>query len=361
MDLQGSLNLICRECWNENQQDNCKKWDQVDWRKSCEDQWLQRASFIMQNYKKRPSSRRRSKKNTAAQRKLEICRRYRANMIELTREVGGSEKFNPEQQVEVVEVMDNRMDDSIQKVQEQDYVTAMDCEETTSTHTVGFVEKVLIGLGDYFICRQKHCSMVCLSTHWVHNKPNGNYRCPACGEQYRPWKEQPGYWRANKVFVYYDAGRAELAAGSSDGLADNDQVMIFPVIWPDEAVQEIIDRFKAILLDINNDVIALPPQDRLGYVMENLPDTPRPCFFQQYEFLPETKAHIDEINARQSTNKKAWQYDHIEKDGYMGIKTWARAKLGRALRACGIPPRLGARHVARRQGRRRQLGHPDLK
>jgi hypothetical protein len=273
------------------------------------------------------------------------------------RELGGSEKFNPEQQVEVVEVMDNWVDDSIQKVQEPDYVTAMDCEETTSTHIMEFVDKVLPGLDEYYICRQKHCSLVCLSTHWVHNKPSGHYRCPACGEQYRPWTERLGYWKTNKVFVSYDEvglqeGRAELAAGSSDGLAHKNLVMIFPVMWPDTATQVMIDRIKAIFLDIDKDVIALPPKDRLGYVLENLPAIPPPKFFQQYEFLPETKAHIDGLNACQSKNKAAWQYDHIEKDGYMGIKLGPEHDLdepmeqGDFLRTWGLSMWLADRAVA---------------
>jgi hypothetical protein len=238
MDLQGARNLICCKCWNENQKGNCKKWNQVDWLKSCDDQWLQRASTKLRNFKKRKQSRIWYNRRIAERRKREICMRslevFPRWMRERAREQFNVELYKEDEAMSV--------DDSIQTVQEHDYFTAMDRDDTTATLTDHFVEKVVTGADVCFICRQKHCSMVSLSTHWVHNQPNGNHRCPACGEQYRPWKLQPGYWTANKVFIYYDAvclqeDRAELAAGSSDGPADNDQVMVFPVHWPDYSPQ----------------------------------------------------------------------------------------------------------------------------
>jgi hypothetical protein len=276
----------------------------------------------LQKFEKREASRIRDVNRIAADFYAENCSRFRVIDGHLIPE-DTPRRFNAEQQVEVDEVIDTSVDPSIRQVQEHDHVTAMDSDETIFTHTREFMDRVLTGLDDYFICRQKHCSMVCLSTHVLHN--GEHYRCPACGEQYRYFKQQPGYWEANRVVVYYNAvhvleDRAELAAGSSDGLAVNDQVLIFPIIWPACTTEQIIDLFKTIELSINTDVNALPPQDRLRYVMENLRDTPRPLRFLQYEFLPETKAHIDEVNLCQSKRKTAWKYDHIESDGYMGIK-----------------------------------------
>ena len=40
----------------------------------------------------------------------------------------------------------------------------------------------------------------------------------------------------------------------------------------------------------------------------------------QHQFSPVQKASIDYLNANQGSKKVAWQYDHIEKAGYMGIK-----------------------------------------
>jgi hypothetical protein len=200
----------------------------------------------------------------------------------------------------------------------------MDCEETTSTPFMELVDKVLPGVDEYYICRQKHCSMVCLSTHWVNNHPNGQYRCPACGGLYRPWHRRPSNWMTNKVFIAYDEvglqeGKAELAAGSSDGLAHKNLVMIFPIMWPDTATQVLIDRIKAIFFDIEQELIALSPKDRLEFVLQNLSVTAPHKAFEQHQFLPETKAHIDYLNAVQGYKKLAWKYDHIE-NGYMGIK-----------------------------------------
>ena len=333
MDWQGSLNLICRQCWNANNKgDKSQQWTESNWRKSCKQQWLKRQMMTEEHFKLRVRTVawKDALKDIGEQYEGESRKDYRERLIRKSSRLAvsitaGIMKLKPEQKIAVHKVMDHWVDEWSKKVDNPDYIPAMDCEETTTTHLMEFVDKVLPGLDEYYICRQKICSMVCLSTHWVHNNPNGQFRCPACGEQYRPWKEQPGYWKTNKVFVTYDdvglqAGRAELAAGSSDGLAHKNQVMVFPVIWPDTATQVMMDRINGIFLDIDRDLLAVPPKDRLGYVLENLSVTAPHKAFQLYQFLPATKAIIDGLNAVQSEKKVSWQYDHIEKAGYMGIK-----------------------------------------
>jgi hypothetical protein len=333
MVSQGSRNLICCECWNEKQKDSDNKWNQVDWQKSCDDQWLQRGSKQLQDFKKRQQPRTWYKRSIAEKRKRDICMTTR-EICPVWMRARLRKKYNSELDEE-----DEAMgeDDLIQSARQEEYITAMDRDDQTATPTEMFVEKVVTVQDIYFLCRQKHCSMVILSEHWVHNQPQSKYRCPACGEQYRPWKLQPNFWTANKVLPYYGAvclpeDRAELAAGSSDGPADDDQVMIFPVHWPDYSHEETIIRFHRIIRDIKAELNALPPQDRLGYAMEHLPDPPRPYSFQQHKFLPQTQALIDDLNCNHKTiPHAAWQYDHIKETGYRGVKLGPEQDLDKPL------------------------------
>ena len=54
MDWQGSLNLICRQCWNDNHKEHKQKqWTPLDWRRSCRQQWLTRQINSEEHFKKR--------------------------------------------------------------------------------------------------------------------------------------------------------------------------------------------------------------------------------------------------------------------------------------------------------------------
>ena len=331
VSIVGGFNLICRACWNDRGGD---VRNMTDWRRQCRTRWLQRACRNDEHYETRvrwphwdAAVVERNEPHPGESPTVYRERQIRKSTRLAVGMTASTFMLRADQQVDLFKVIDHWVDQWSNRVQDPDYVTAMDCDESIGSRFMDFVDHVLPGQDVYFICRQKHCSMLCLSTHWIHNHPNGQYRCPACGEQYRPWKELPGYWRTNKVWLTYDevspqAGRAELAPGSMDDLAHTNQVMILPVMWPDETgVHDVVDRIRAILLDIDRDLSATPPEDRLGFVLEHLSLTAPTRAFERHPFLPEVKAAIDWLNAQQAPlNKKTWQYDHIEQDGYIGIK-----------------------------------------
>jgi hypothetical protein len=96
--------------------------------------------------------------------------------------------------------------------------------------------------------------------------------------------------------------------------------MILPVMWPDTSKCGLVDRVAAIFFSLDQDLMALAPKDRLGFVLENLSVTAAHQAFEQHQFSPVQKANIGYVNANQGSKKAVWQYDHIEKAGYMGIK-----------------------------------------
>ena len=56
------------------------------------------------------------------------------------------------------------------------------------------------GIFSFFFCRMRECLRVARSVDWL---TDGNaYWCPECFNHYKPWKEQPGANKANKVMVY---------------------------------------------------------------------------------------------------------------------------------------------------------------
>jgi hypothetical protein len=324
MDWQGSLNLICRECWNAQQMDYRNQCKRVDWHKACIQQWFQREVKSKEHFSHRVTCCRMARKHIHVHGEIENRWKYRENLSQAIGSKASSEKLMSAQKVEMLEACEEWEDQWIQKTQDSSHVTDMDVEESISSHFMHLVDKVMPGVDEYYICRQKYCSMVCLSAHWLNNYPGGNYRCPACGELYRPWVSSPSKWVTNKVYIAYDevglqVGEAELAAGSSEVLEHRNLVKIFPVIWPDTSTQVLIDRMKATFFNIEQELIALPSKERLELVLHYLSMTPPHKAFQTHQFLPETKAHIDHLNVVQSNRKQPWKYDHVE-NGYMGIK-----------------------------------------
>eukprot|EP00969_Alexandrium_andersonii_P104235 4600624-Alexandrium_andersonii.AAC.1 len=58
-----------------------------------------------------------------------------------------------------------------------------------------WASEIVPGTDEFFLCRRRTCLTVCRNTDWATTDKNGrgHDRCPNCGEQFRPWKEQPGY------------------------------------------------------------------------------------------------------------------------------------------------------------------------
>jgi hypothetical protein len=203
----------------------------------------------------------------------------------------------------------------------------MESEGELTQDFMPFLNTVWKGSDEYYMCRLKHCSMLCLSKYWIHNKPNHQYRCPACGEEYRPGQEFPAYWRANRLFVAHDlvglrSGRDEseevMILPVMDSHAHHNQVMILPVMWPEDTD---IDCIKRILQDLEYEFFDQEQGHRYGFLLSYLSFSAPPKIFERLTLLPETKAAIDHLNSLPAYNHRSvWQYDHIQRDGYMGIK-----------------------------------------
>jgi hypothetical protein len=334
MDWRGSLNLICRDCWNVIQEDDWREQcSKKIWKKKCQAQWDLRKTNSGEHLvmRVRCASFMQAKLDIGRMHKGESKQEFRERLIQATRKfasaiTAGRKKLRDDQQAKVDQVVSKWVVEWEQKAENPEYITKLDCEILTSTHHMDFVDQILPGIDEYYMCRHKECSMVCRASEWVNNLPNYQYRCPACGEIYRPWMSKPGYWPTNKVIFTYDevnlqSGKAVLAAGSSEGPVGKNTVSIFPVIWPDTATDLMKDRIKAIFLDLDKDILALEPKDRLGFVLENMGATAPHQAFEFFEFTPSTMAIIDNLNAGQKSTKPKWNYEHLVKSkGFSGLK-----------------------------------------
>jgi hypothetical protein len=319
------LNLICRNCFLEQAPHGYQQLNEEDdWQNLCKMQWL-KLSFQTDEFYAM------STRSLAFDAGIEDPGEFRKNVCLIRKSTrlavsmcAGLNHLTAEQQCKVVKVIDLWVDEWSNEEEFPEYIPAMAREEPISDLITEFVDQVLPGLNNYLICRQKHCSMVCLWMYWIHNRPNDQCRCPACGEEYIPWKAKPTWWTTNKVFVVYD----DVGLQQERDLLDprewaehqsKIQVMILPIMWPDTSQCVLMDRVTAIFRSVDRDLKALAPKDRLGFVLANLSLAAPLRAFVAYVCTQNIKDNMEFLNEQQGTRKSPWQYDNLDHD-YMGMQ-----------------------------------------
>jgi hypothetical protein len=118
MDWQGSLNLWCRECWHEQEEDKHKKWALPAWRKACKQQWLKRDNNNNEHFAKRVRSVawETAKLDIEDQSPGESRKELRARLIRKSSRLAVTisasiQKLRLDQQEKVVKVMDHWVDE----------------------------------------------------------------------------------------------------------------------------------------------------------------------------------------------------------------------------------------------------------
>ena len=326
MDGQG-LNLSCRDCSFEQAPHGHKQLDDEDgWRIKCRTQWLKHGILQDEFYAMRV----RPLAWDPGEFRKEVCliRKSRRLAVSMSANLN---HLTADEQLKVVKVIDNWVDEWSNEEEDPKYIAAMARWEPISDLVTEFVDQVLPVLDQHFICRQKHCSMVCRWCYWVHNRSNDQNRCPACAEEHNPWKAKLGYWTTNQVFVTYDEVGLQqeldlLKPGEMAGHAREKQVMILPVMWPDTSKCELIVRVTAIFLSLDRDLMALPPKDRLGFVLEHLSLTAPPKAFEPHEFLQNTGQHRPHERGAWRQNKSVAVRSHRERLHWHEAR--ARARVG---------------------------------
>ena len=105
------------------------------------------------------------------------------------------------------------------------------------------LSEIMNRMDDYYMCRRKACCFVGPNAHWIKSASGGQFRCPDCGEQYKPWVKLKGsdtFLPCNKILIF----------GALHGL-DHDkfefptEIRMHLVLWPDTVTESLINEFKA--------------------------------------------------------------------------------------------------------------------
>jgi hypothetical protein len=81
----------------------------------------------------------------------------------------------------------------------------------------------------------------------------------------------------------------------------------------------MIKRIEDIFSELDNDLLAIQPKDRLTFVLENISNIPPHTAWEMKHLTPDVQANMDYLNDNMAVNKGMWQYSHI-KNGYLGVQ-----------------------------------------
>lgn len=79
-------------------------------------------------------------------------------------------------------------------VEELDYQPQLGIEVWDDHMITQWSSELMKGVDEYYVCRRMDCLNVTTPVHWVKERNHEWYRCAACGEEYRPWKDTRTRW-----------------------------------------------------------------------------------------------------------------------------------------------------------------------
>lgn len=197
------------------------------------------------------------------------------------------------------------------------------------SHLSEFMTSVVEGVNIDWICRRVDCLMVVHAAHWIKRSECHKFRCPSCGERYRPWYGSSYSIRPSDTFI--DAQKVlclEAVASVATGVQECSELAdirkdassvdsMFLMQWPDTSTQSLIDKFMVITAQLHDEIRCKSDHEIVNELRILSERTCNPRFSWQ-QVSDDVLTKIEDLNVC-SPKKPPWMLDHIP-DGYLGFK-----------------------------------------
>ena len=258
----------------------------------------------------------------------------KASVQIVTALVVGLLKLTEEQNRKCREALDEWEQDWEKKAKDPEYIPDLDPQFKIQDSEAQFLSEIVPGLDDFFLCRHRTCMFVGRNTDWVPNMMDSQYACPMCGEQFRPWKEQPGYVKSNKVLVMQQtttdskmmvlgpdaAATLQATEGAPNYIPGIGNYYIFPIVWADTATQVLQNKFKSITANLDETLAQMTDNKaRMEYVLDSLQDKRPHALFTPMQMSEVAKMNLDDKNQKASNPDRRWNYQRILESGFLGM------------------------------------------
>lgn len=332
LDWQGDLNLRCRWCWSEESPGRIVS--AAEWRRWCKASWLQRAVKSKGHFQRRVRCQgfQQAKEDIGQRHPGESLREYRMRLLAATVKVAGAiaaafTSGPSEVKAARISALADWHSDWQLKAANPDFVPEVR-SVGLQDQEAQFLSEIAVGVHEFFLCRHKGCLFVCRNTDWAQTEPEGgHYACPRCGQQYRPWKVQPGYCPTNKVLlleqealeraqgIWAASGSSEAAAWATSGKG---RCLVVPIMWAETSTQTLVNRFKEIMTGMDEELEQMTPAQRLAYVIERVRARFLPAAFTRYYLDREAVTTWQHRNSMKPPPHPQWSWQHLL-DGFYGF------------------------------------------
>jgi hypothetical protein len=193
-----------------------------------------------------------------------------------------------------------------------------------------FCSEILENMADYYLCRSGSdgaygsnsvCGYFGPPTQWaatsLHTLDGGHWRCPVCGQQYRPWQAKPSYFAGNKILVV-EALHGDVTTPTGEVLKQGG-VRYIPFVWADTrttgltgALKDIHlrDQIQAAIQETATELAEQSEVSLLKKVQQIAFDAMvKKSYWQTMTLSPQALHEITECNKR---GKEVYQFDHLQ-------------------------------------------------
>lgn len=231
------------------------------------------------------------------------------------------EKATPEQQKKMVAAFTEYATNAEREAQDPHFLADMNAKtaEFWMPHRITtYIDVLVTGLNEHFICRRARCLHYTLSTTWIEGSL-GHFKCPQCGAFYRPWSsdltggegEKAGgpVVQAQKIMV----ATSQVAVPEVGMVAG--QSRFYLCEWADTKTEILKARLKETFLGIAQESASLGEADLLRTVKDLVNKGPQFGYMTRHEVPQWLKERIGWTN--EGGSKEKWDYSHLL-NGYMG-------------------------------------------
>lgn len=213
------------------------------------------------------------------------------------------------------------------------------------SHAFQWVDTIVAGLNEFWICRHKPCLMVIPSVCWLKNGQGGwQFRCPACCRLYQPWVKSTGRIAAQKCLCISDTPYHPPLMLSDSALS---RVAVEPLVvrsaclrldgslldcvlteWPDTSTENLINTLKAAALgivdEVRQEVREVPLEESEAKLARLMRVQKVPVQFSIREFTDQQWILDKNKGAKQGTVDADWSFEHLRDEkgaySYVGMK-----------------------------------------
>ena len=232
------------------------------------------------------------------------------------------------QQAQVVSAMQEMMDDRSKIVADPTFQPLLVGDAHILPALVAqYLSDITPMMSEYFLCRQKdpQCGWFSISANWAYNYGSGNegggqFRCPSCGAQYRPWLQRASLLECNKLMVLQNDDVPIVLPDNT--VIDKNQTVMLPIWWCDTPAEKMQHRVKEIFGQIHAEMRDMSVGDMMREIKTIAERAgAAKTYFQVHHMPAAARKVIDENNkvSRKAACGQPYVYEHLLKpEGYIG-------------------------------------------